>query len=285
MKSRKIKTSGKVYAMSAPPSRAHERMLGDYLGLMLSRFGSRFKSTVTNKIGKKTARMFADDGYFAEPEQEEPQEEQTYYELLLLLLLLWRRKAKEQYDDERIQQDVKAVLKRVETLNSTILTKAISEATGISPAQLKPDAETVNKIDALEQQAIDAIKKIRDDTLADMQAQVLKLAAQGETPAEIQKQIDELVTKRTRRAELSAQNQIDFTNSMITKVRAQGLGIRMAVWITMRDEKVRRTHEDRHGQEFTLARGCWSPLDQKYILPGEEYNCRCVYKLIMPPNI
>ena len=228
--------------------------------------------------------MFADDWYFAEPE-EEPQEEQTYYELLLLLLLLWRRKAKEQYNDERIQQDVKAVLKRVETLNNTILTKAISEATGISPAQLKPDAETVNKIDSLEQQAIDAVKKIRDDTLADMQAQVLKLAAQGETPAEIQKQIDELVTKRTRRAELSAQNQIDFTNSMITKVRAQGLGIRMAVWITMRDEKVRRTHEDRHGQEFTLARGCWSPLDQKYILPGEEYNCRCVYKLIMPPNI
>jgi SPP1 gp7 family putative phage head morphogenesis protein len=234
----------------------------------------------------RDVRKFADaESDYLPPPPEPPPEEENYAELLLLLLLLLFRRSKKQFSDERIEADLGQILGKVQKLNDNVLVSELERVTGATAEQLKPDAPTQAKIDALKVQAVEAVKKIRDNTLEDIKATVLKLAATGETAAEIQKQVDELIVKRVKRAEAAAQNQIDFTNSMITKARAQGLGIAMAIWVTMRDEKVRRTHADRHGYEFTLDKGAWSPLDQKYILPGEEYNCRCVYKLVIPRDI
>lgn len=286
---RRLIVSKADYVLSAPPSRAHERELARMLGHMVGQIGKRFKSTVINRLLVRDVRKFSDDAadYLPPPtaEQEPPPEEENYAELLLLLLLLLFRRSKKQFSDERIEADIGRILGKVQKLNDNVLVSELERVTGATAEQLKPDAPTQAKIDALKVQAIEAVKKIRDDTLEDIKATVLKLAATGETATEIQKQVEELIVKRTKRAEAAAQNQIDFTNSMITKARAQGLGITMAIWVTMRDEKVRRTHADRHGYEFTLAKGCWSPLDQKYILPGEEYNCRCIYKLVIPRDI
>jgi SPP1 gp7 family putative phage head morphogenesis protein len=283
---RRLTVAKADYILSAPPSRAHERELGRMLAHMVGQIGKRFKSTVINRLLVRDVRKFADaESDYLPPPPEPPPEEENYAELLLLLLLLLFRRSKKQFSDERIEADLGQILGKVQKLNDNVLVSELERVTGATAEQLKPDAPTQAKIDALKVQAVEAVKKIRDNTLEDIKATVLKLAATGETAAEIQKQVDELIVKRVKRAEAAAQNQIDFTNSMITKARAQGLRIAMAIWVTMRDEKVRRTHADRHGYEFTLDKGAWSPLDQKYILPGEEYNCRCVYKLVIPRDI
>ena len=106
--------------------------------------------------------------------------------------------------------------------------------------------------------------------------------AQGDSLDTIVSQFDGLVAKRKNHAKFLARNQVQNYNSVTTKIRAQNLGITKAVWITAGDERVRPSHADREDKEFDLSEGLYSSFDDKYLLPGTDYNCRCTYEMIIP---
>ena len=63
------------------------------------------------------------------------------------------------------------------------------------------------------------------------------------------------------------------------KRHLETLGITTFLWGTQRDFKVRGTHEEREGYEFTNEGVCvetsYTPSDGKHIVPKQEPNCRC----------
>ncbi|MES2339312.1 MAG: phage minor head protein [Pseudomonadota bacterium] len=75
------------------------------------------------------------------------------------------------------------------------------------------------------------------------------------------------------RAAFIARDQTNKANAAFNRVRQTGLGIKRAEWQTAGDGLVRDTHAEMEGKTFE-----WDdpPLvGDDYLLPGEDYNCRC----------
>lgn len=80
-------------------------------------------------------------------------------------------------------------------------------------------------------------------------------------------------------AERIANDQIGKWNGQLNGLRQQALGVSSYIWRTMRDNRVRETHEDREGERFD-----WDdPPDEEEIdgHPGEPINCRCYAEPIL----
>jgi uncharacterized protein with gpF-like domain len=103
-----------------------------------------------------------------------------------------------------------------------------------------------------------------------------------------------MVEKRKNHAKFTARNQIANYNSLVTKARAQNLGITSARWVTAHDERVRGNPSGKYpnatpdhfwaeGKEFDLSIGLKFPSG-KTLLPGVDYQCRCTYELIIPAD-
>ena len=107
---------------------------------------------------------------------------------------------------------------------------------------------------------------------------------QGATMEQVMSEFDETASKRKDHAKFVARNQIANFNSMMSKVRAQNLGIEKAVWVTAGDERVRPCHRDRNGKEFDLKEGCFSKCDGKYLQAGTDFQCRCTVTYILPED-
>ena len=108
--------------------------------------------------------------------------------------------------------------------------------------------------------------------------------AEGQTIEEVQTGFNELAKKRVENSKFVARNQVANFNSLSNKLRYQNLGITEAVWVTARDERVRPSHVDREGKTFELDEGLYSSVDGKTLMPGMDYNCRCVFRPIIPSD-
>ena len=76
-------------------------------------------------------------------------------------------------------------------------------------------------------------------------------------------------------AALIARDQIATLNGQLNRSRQTAAGITEFVWETMRDDRVRETHEELQGERFTWTDG-WDG-----VFPGEPINCRCWARAIV----
>jgi len=76
-------------------------------------------------------------------------------------------------------------------------------------------------------------------------------------------------------AALIARDQIATLNGQLNRARQTAAGITEFVWETMRDDRVRETHEELQGERFTWTDG-WGG-----VFPGEPINCRCWARAIV----
>lgn len=98
-------------------------------------------------------------------------------------------------------------------------------------------------------------------------------------------QITEELKKRydvtDRRAALIARDQNNKLTAVVTRARRIELGITKAIWIHSKAGKEpRASHVAANGKEFDVDKGCL--IDGEYILPGQEINCRCISKSVLP---
>lgn len=98
----------------------------------------------------------------------------------------------------------------------------------------------------------------------------------------VSEELDGFVEKRRNHARFLARNQVQNYHALAGKIRAEALGITRAIWRTSQDDAVRPSHADRDGQEFDLADGLYSPIDGLSLLPGVDFNCRCVAEYVVP---
>lgn len=125
------------------------------------------------------------------------------------------------------------------------------------------------------------IKSIPQQYFMEVEGIVMRGYSRGRDLQEITTELRSRYGITKRRAVLIARDQSNKLNAVTTQARRQELGITEAIWQHSHGGKEpRKSHVAADGRKFEIAKGCL--IDGKYILPGEEINCRCVSKSVLP---
>lgn len=83
------------------------------------------------------------------------------------------------------------------------------------------------------------------------------------------------------RAELIARDQSNKANAVVNRARQMELGITEAIWMHSHAGKnPRPDHVAANGKRYKISEGC--KISGEYIQPGEEINCRCTSRAVLP---
>jgi SPP1 gp7 family putative phage head morphogenesis protein len=251
-----------------PYPKAIERKFSDAMVYMVSMMTDIYRTQALEALPKVTIKQFSDN----------------YAKDYLAMAYEVTDKLRDRFNDDRIEALADKYLKQADNQSKQQLYKAIEKQIGIDYRQLINEERLTDDYNALVLETAQWAKKLRDDTLEFFTANSLRVMTQGATMEQVMSEFDETASKRKDHAKFVARNQIANFNSMMTKVRAQNLGIEKAVWVTSADERVRPCHRDRNGKEFDLKEGLYSKCDGKELLPGTDFQCRCTYTLILPED-
>lgn len=270
--------------VKAPKSpRAQENEMGDFIEFMVEQMAQRYRNQVLNQLQAGTVEKFADgepvdlSGYTFKDAQTG-----NYAAILLKLSRQTKRKLLKQFNDSRIEAQIRKTLDKVDRKTRQQFYERIAAKIGIDVKALIATEGMKSTTNALVLETAQWVKTLRDEALEKFTNNTLFAMSQGESLDTIVNQFDTIVSERKNHARFLARNQVQNYNSITTKIRAQNLGIEKAVWETAGDERVRPSHEDRDGKEFDLAEGLYSSVDGQYLLPGTDYNCRCVAIYVIP---
>lgn len=285
---REIKAEKPTPIKGPKSSRAIENEMGDFLTFMVDQMAQRFRNQVLDQLQVSTVEKFADEA--PDPDdavtlaRHEFKDAQTgnFAAVLLRLSKKVKKKLLKQFDDTRIEAQMRAQLGKLDKKSRLEFYNRIAAKVGIDVKDLIAREGLQSTTNALILEASQWVKKLRDESVEGFTNNTLFGMAQGDSLDTIVGQFDDLVAKRKNHARFLARNQVQNYNSITTKLRAQNLGITKAVWITAGDERVRPSHVDRDGKEFDLAEGLYSSIDGETTLPGLPPNCRCTYELIIP---
>jgi uncharacterized protein with gpF-like domain len=125
------------------------------------------------------------------------------------------------------------------------------------------------------------IKSIPQQYFTQVEGIVMRGYGRGRDLQEITTELKTRYGITQRRAVLIARDQSNKLNAVTTQARRQELGITEAIWQHSHGgREPRKSHVAADGRKFEIVKGCL--IDGKYILPGEEINCRCVSKSVLP---
>ncbi|AUG84876.1 capsid morphogenesis related protein [Vibrio phage Athena1] len=260
----------KIESVKAPtPAKTEERELEDAMESMIELMSRMYRNQVIKELNQGTIEKFEDA------------QAGNYSVVLTNLAKRLQRKLMSRFSNNRIDEMSKQILAKSDRRSKKIFYQHVSKSIGVDPTTLlKKDGMTYD-FNALVLETSQWAKKLRDETLEMYTANTLRAMTLGESIESILEQYDGLVEKRKNHAKFTARNQIASFNSIMNKTRAQKLGIKKAIWVTSKDERVRKSHQWRDGKEFDLDKGLYSSLDGQWLLPGTDYQCRCSYRMIL----
>lgn len=118
------------------------------------------------------------------------------------------------------------------------------------------------------------IKSINSKYFDDIQTSVWQCIQGGYDLGGLSKDLHSTYGVAKRRAAFIARDQSAKAHAVIEQARRQELGITKAIWMHSHAGKVPRpSHVKADGVEFDVSKGLF--LDGKWVLPGQEINCRC----------
>jgi len=239
---------------------------------MVDQISKRFKNQVFDEMSKVTVEKFSDAqvGNFAV--------------VFLKLVNRVKRKLFRQYSDDRIESLVEQTTGKINRRNQKVLYDAVEKEIGIDTRVLIKEEGLKSTINAFRIETEVWVQRLRNKTLEDFTANSLRVMSEGGSLSDVLTEFNEIVDKSKNNANMMARTQTSTFNSLLTKVRAQKLGITKAIWSTASDERVRPSHAARDGKEFDLSEGLYSSVDGKTLLPGIDFQCRCDYSLIIDEN-
>lgn len=274
---RQIKTNRKTRIVAPKVSRTDERVFASEVETMVEMMGRIFKNQAIKSLNASTINKFAD----AIPKEFADAQTGNFSTIFLRLSRAAKRKLLLRFNNSRLENLAKKMLESSDEKTRKRLYNMIEKKVGISAGELAATEGMKTYRNALIKETALWIQKTRDETLEYFTANTLRAMTLGESIDNVMSNFDDLVENRKGHARFVAQNQINNFNSIMTKTRAQELGVTKARWITEQDDRVRESHADRDGQVFDLAKGCFSSVDGQYLLPQVDYNCRCDYELIL----
>lgn len=125
------------------------------------------------------------------------------------------------------------------------------------------------------------IKSIPEQYLNQVEGVVMRGYASGRDLESMVKELKSLYPKASHRAELIARDQCNKANAVANRTRQLELGITQAKWMhSSAGKEPRPDHVKANGTIYNIAEGC--KISGEYIQPGEEINCRCTSRVILP---
>lgn len=145
----------------------------------------------------------------------------------------------------------------------------------------------LEKRDAIIAENVSLIRSIPEKYFTEVEGMVYRAVTRGGDRKKLADEIEASFSKRhgitRRRAEFIARDQVRKATSALSNARQQAAGIKKGIWIhSGGGNEPRKKHVHANGQEFDLDKGL--PIGDKgqYVLPGEEPNCGCVWKPVLP---
>ena len=125
------------------------------------------------------------------------------------------------------------------------------------------------------------IKSIASEHLSEVQGLVMRCVQTGRDLGGLTQELQERYGVTRRRAAFIAQDQNSKATATVTRVRQEGLGITEAIWLHSHGGRhPRKSHVEADGRRYTISEGMY--LDDVWMWPGREPNCRCVSRSIIP---
>lgn len=263
----------------------NERQFGQAMEDMIQIMSRIYENQVFKALNKSTIEKFEDSPLHPDDVAALSQyqfQDANFAREFLKLARRATRKLKQRFSFDRLEKLANDQLDEVNKRGREQFYKRVSDVVGIDPKRLANEEGLTFRTNALMLETAKWAEKLRDETLEMYTANSLRAMAEGRTLDDVMQQFNGMREKRRRHAEMVARTQVATFNSLMTKSRAENLGITKAVWVTSRDERVRPCHQVRDGKEFDLGEGAYSSCDGKTLLPGTDYQCRCTYKLVIP---
>lgn len=145
----------------------------------------------------------------------------------------------------------------------------------------------LQKQEAIIAENVALIRSIPEKYFTEVEGMVYRAVARGGDRKQLADEIEREFGKRhgisRRRAEFIARDQVRKATSALSNARQQAAGIKKGIWIhSGGGNEPRKKHVHANGQEFDLDKGL--PIGDKgqYVLPGEEPNCGCTWKPVLP---
>jgi SPP1 gp7 family putative phage head morphogenesis protein len=128
---------------------------------------------------------------------------------------------------------------------------------------------------------VSLIRSIPEQYLQQVEGIVTRSYSVGGDLHTMVKELKELHPKLGRRAELIARDQCSKAHAVVNRARMLELGITDAIWMHSHAGKVPRpAHVAANEKRFKVAEGCL--ISGQYVLPGQEINCRCTCRAVLP---
>lgn len=145
----------------------------------------------------------------------------------------------------------------------------------------------LQKRDAIIAENVALIRSIPEKYFTEVESMVFRSIAKGGDRKQLADDIQREFGKRNgitrRRAEFIARDQVRKATSALSNARQQAAGIKKGIWLhSGGGNQPRHKHVLANGKEFYLDKGL--PVGDKgqYVLPGEEPNCGCTWKPVLP---
>ena len=127
------------------------------------------------------------------------------------------------------------------------------------------------------------IKSIPAQYLAKVQGSVMRSVQSGRDLHSLAQDLTKEHGVTRRRATLIAKDQNNKATASMHRARQLELGIEEAAWLhSAGGNEPRPTHVAQSGKSYNIRTGWYDPAEKKYIQPGEEINCKCVSRSILP---
>lgn len=127
------------------------------------------------------------------------------------------------------------------------------------------------------------IKSIATKHLNEVEGLVMRSVQRGRDLGELTKQLEDRYEITRKRAAFIARDQNNKATAAVTRARQVQLGVEEGIWLHSHGgKKPRPTHVKMNGKRYKIAEGMWDSAVGRYVFPGEEPNCRCVGRSILP---
>jgi len=125
------------------------------------------------------------------------------------------------------------------------------------------------------------ITSIPEKYLQQVEGAVMRSYTTGRDLQGMVKELNKIYPGASHRAELIARDQSNKANAVVNRARQMELGITEAIWMHSHAGKnPRLDHVAANGKRYKIAEGC--KISGEYIQPGEEINCRCTSRPVLP---
>jgi SPP1 gp7 family putative phage head morphogenesis protein len=157
--------------------------------------------------------------------------------------------------------------------------KTILKDAGIT-VQFSMTAPMNDVFQAVISEQVGLIKSIASQHLTQVETLVMQSVQRGRDLGWLTDKLTKQYGITKRRAALIARDQNNKATAVLNNVRQRELGITEGIWRhSAAGKQPRPSHVHADGQKFDLSKGMY--LDGKWVLPGEEINCRCTVQPII----